>query len=242
MTDQGDVYERFPFPEVMRQQAQDALETLVHLVIDPDAVPEDGARASEQPTEVLDLEGSHYQKLLTKFEAFVPMYEAIHPVLMEAEAPPHYVVDAFCAMAKSFVSPVEATGTLPGPSDDDLRAVFVERWQRHEAERVTGTTWVLFQASVDRLSGVEVCFIPGQDKWELGYRFVERREYEAYGRNICRVIDGGNHRFTDPVGTQGDRDNADEGYYLPSRLRLLTPPESVKIPAIQLIPPITRPD
>lgn len=242
MTDTADIYERFPFPEVMREQAQNALEALVRLVTDPEAVPGDGARAAEQLAEIADLEGSHYQMLQTKFEAFVPMYSVIHPVLMEAEIPPRYVVDAFCAMARSFTPPGEVTGTLPGPSDDDLHSVFVERWQTHEAERVTGTPWVLFQASLGRLPAVEVCFLPGQNKWELGYRFSEQRQYEAYGRNICRVIDGGNHKFTDPIGTQGDRDNADEGYYLPTRLRLPTPPEPVKIPTITLIPPRTRPD
>ena len=242
MTDQGDVYERFPFPEVMREKAALLLERTIKLATDGDSDPGEDELVVERVIEPDGVGEDGYPLLRTELTIFVPIFNAIHPILLEAETPPKYVVDTLCAIAKSFEERRAGNGTMPIASDENLREEFVTRWQEHEADRILGNTWRLFHSSMGRLHDLEVCFIPMDERWELGFRFVEEREYEVYGRNIYRVLDGGNHKFTDPIGTEGDRDNANDGYYLPTRLKLPTPAESVKIPDITLTPPRTRPD
>lgn len=219
MHDNPNVYKLFPYGEVQRQLSDETVARLAAII---SAVQEPAIDDTVSEVVVATSEHEWRHGITTRMEAFTSMIPDINPVLVEHQHMPEYLKDTLCAMIKSVQDAPDMllraqTGVL---QDIDMSDYMRTVWASTEPERLTGEVVVLYRSGTSKGGTTGVVLRKAQDDtWALGMTYEERRSYELHGTGyLYRIVDS--QLFTDPVGSEGDATNIQDGLYLPSMLEL----------------------
>ncbi len=228
MHDDPNVYSMFPYGEVQAQISDDTVRELSALITGAH-VPGDDDTVSERL--VLAREHMRSHILSTHMEAFTAMISDIHGVLVEQQRMPDYLRDTLCAMLRALQNTPNMTlrsqtGVL---QDADMSEYTSMIWANSEEDRLAGSDVTLYESRTAGNGSVGVVLRKdGVSRWKLGMVFHEDRTYEIYNNGyLYRIL--GDQLFADPVGSEGDIKNIEDGMYLPSMLTLPNPRTSVNV-------------
>ena len=228
MQDTPDIYKQFPFGEIQRKASAD---TVIHLagIISGQDQPSEGDFVEEHIVDLAEHDFRH--TIQTRLEAFTPLVSDIHAVLVEHHQMPDYMRDTLCALIKA----VQDTPDMSVRAqrfilqDIALNDYMQAMWASTEKDRLTGSEVKLYQSDVAQKGQVVIVLRKKESgRWDLGAEYSEDREYELHSTGYLYRVDG-KQIFTDPVGSEGDASNIEDGLYLPSMLKLPKLPTSVTV-------------
>jgi hypothetical protein len=228
MQDTPDVYKQFPYGEVQNKLSTDTVNHLAGLIT-AQHEPAEGDSVVEHIVASTECDFRH--TVQTHLEAFSPMVSNIHAVLVEHQTMPDYMRDTLCALIKAVQDTDDMTVRAQKfiLQDVALKDYMQAMWANTELDRLTGSEVKLYQTDVANKGKLSILLRKNEtDSWELGIEYREAREYELHSTGYLYRLDG-RQIFTDPVGSDGDAANIQDGLYLPSMLKLPKLPTSVTV-------------
>lgn len=203
----SNLYRSLPFGEAIGELVAERHMRLVEIATAPAIEPDEAAGEIVQELPTRYLQG---RVIETCFVMNVILLDKLAPVLIESDNAPEYLKDILTQAMQPLGANLQYKGV-------DI----TECWRNNEVNRLSHQAFQLgsFHSELlgDREIDVEFTYDEQNNSWQIVYVLKEIREYERIGRYLYRRGDA-NHIYLDPVGSVGDEENANDGYYLPSRL------------------------